>query len=379
MAIATVNKPKAAALSLFDRLGGVPAVRAVIEEFYQRVLKDERLAFFFDGALMANLKVRIARQLASSVPCHQISSTVVLHYRITLISDQSHSLSGIARLFVAYPSLRQQLHQLRFFKIALTEIPKDMNVGALILQKHVRLFTNKGLNETHFDLVAGHLIDTMVHFEVSQDLINEAVAIVSPLRSSFEEGSKLYNRKSDSASISSATEAESEDDADDSSLTNTPSGQSSSNEGTAPAATTITLLDKLGGFSILRKIVEDMYSRIEADATVRTLLREVRDVPRFKLRQVITLKQVLEGKANVQEAMFQQNYEEFHGMHLTKGQYDRLIEHLTRCLKQHHLSHGVIDEFLAAIAEPIRGLCETPCSSSSRPSPSSFESEQVEI
>jgi truncated hemoglobin YjbI len=44
--------------SLFDRLGGVPAVRAVIDEFYKCLLDDERLSFFFRGTRMQVLKVR---------------------------------------------------------------------------------------------------------------------------------------------------------------------------------------------------------------------------------------------------------------------------------------------------------------------------------
>jgi hemoglobin len=44
--------------SLFDRLGGVPAVRAVIDEFYKRLLADDRLSFFFRGTRMHVLKVR---------------------------------------------------------------------------------------------------------------------------------------------------------------------------------------------------------------------------------------------------------------------------------------------------------------------------------
>lgn len=40
--------------SLYQKLGGVPAVKAVIEEFYGRILADEKLAFFFVSCLDTN-------------------------------------------------------------------------------------------------------------------------------------------------------------------------------------------------------------------------------------------------------------------------------------------------------------------------------------
>jgi len=125
---------------LFDRLGGVPAVRATITDFYDRIMADERLAYFFDGANMPNLK----------------------------------------------------MHQLRFFKLALTEIPKDFDVPALILEKHLRLFQDKGLCEDHFDIVAGHLVDSLQSLGVPQDLVDETVAIVGPLRAVFVEGAQKH-------------------------------------------------------------------------------------------------------------------------------------------------------------------------------------------
>lgn len=42
-----------AEMSLYDRLGGEPAVGAVVNEFYDRVLADERVSHFFDDVDMA--------------------------------------------------------------------------------------------------------------------------------------------------------------------------------------------------------------------------------------------------------------------------------------------------------------------------------------
>lgn len=114
-------------------MGGTNAVREVVADFYERILADKELAFFFSDVRMSTLKI----------------------------------------------------HQLQFLKLAFTKIPEDMDVVEFIAKKHDRLFREKGLNETHFDLVATHLVASLKHFNVSEKLIAEAAAIVL-LRPIFE-------------------------------------------------------------------------------------------------------------------------------------------------------------------------------------------------
>jgi hemoglobin len=45
-----------AADSLYDRLGGRDGIRAVVDEFYDRLLADEELGPFFEGTDMDSLK-----------------------------------------------------------------------------------------------------------------------------------------------------------------------------------------------------------------------------------------------------------------------------------------------------------------------------------
>lgn len=126
--------------TLYDRLGGDDAVKAVVEDFYNRLLQDDRLARFFEGQRVERLRA----------------------------------------------------HQLRFLKMAFTEIPKDVDVAELILKKHLHLFEEHGLNETHFDLVASHLVDALKGKKVDDVLISEAAGIVLSLRGVFEEGARKY-------------------------------------------------------------------------------------------------------------------------------------------------------------------------------------------
>lgn len=120
-------------VTLFTKLGGVKAVKAVVAEMYTRLLADEVTAPFFAITNMAHLKQ----------------------------------------------------HQVEFMKIAFTQIPEDLDVPSLLEEKHMRLFLKMGLNETHFDKVADHFVGACNHLGVEQDLIAEAVEVIGPLRSVF--------------------------------------------------------------------------------------------------------------------------------------------------------------------------------------------------
>lgn len=124
--------------SLFERIGGEAAIEAAVELFYEKLVADENLKKFFEGVNMDNLKA----------------------------------------------------HQRKFLQLAFTKIPEDVQVDKLMLEKHDRLF-KMGLDETHFDMVAGHLVATLQALQVKSDLIDEAVAIVGPLRPIFQQGAEM--------------------------------------------------------------------------------------------------------------------------------------------------------------------------------------------
>src|SRR5215472_11350381 len=48
----------AAGVNIYESIGGEPALVAVVDDFYQRVLADPQLAGFFAGASMPRLKGR---------------------------------------------------------------------------------------------------------------------------------------------------------------------------------------------------------------------------------------------------------------------------------------------------------------------------------
>lgn len=72
-----------------------------------------------------------------------------------------------------------------------------MDVPAYLTKAHQRLFETKGLNEKHFDLVAGHLVDALVALGIQKQLIDECVGVVGPLRTVFEQGALNYRQSQD--------------------------------------------------------------------------------------------------------------------------------------------------------------------------------------
>ncbi len=109
--------------SLYDRLGGKKAVAAAVEGFYERVLKDPQLQSFFAKTNMAWLKSRQNQFL-------------------------TQALGG----------------------------PADYK-GRSMKMAH----TGLAIKQSHFDLVAKHLVETLASLKVPQALIDEVVAGVAPL------------------------------------------------------------------------------------------------------------------------------------------------------------------------------------------------------
>jgi len=110
--------------SLFEELGGKPAIEAVVTEFYNRVLADNELKGFFDNTDMD----------------------------------------------------KQRRHQTQFISMALGG--PNHYTGRSMKAAH----DSMQINENHFNLVAGHLVETLKSFNISQADIDQVVAKVGPLK-----------------------------------------------------------------------------------------------------------------------------------------------------------------------------------------------------
>jgi hemoglobin len=109
--------------SVYDRIGGHEALEVVVEDFYCRVLDDNQLSGFFAGSNMKRLKDKQAEFLAAA-------------------------LGGPEPY--AGPSMKQA-HQ------------------------------GRGITMHHFNLVAGHLKDSLCAAGVPPATVTEILGIVAPL------------------------------------------------------------------------------------------------------------------------------------------------------------------------------------------------------
>jgi hemoglobin len=113
--------------TLYDELGGAPAVEAAVELFYRKMLVDDRVAPFFDDTDMDR---QIAKQKAF----------------LTMVFGGPNSYTG-----------------------------KDMREG----HKHL---VARGLNDSHVDIVIGHLGDTLRELGVGEEKIGEVAALANSVR-----------------------------------------------------------------------------------------------------------------------------------------------------------------------------------------------------
>lgn len=115
---------------IFDRLGGEPTIETAVDLFYRKVLADSRVSHFFDDA---DMDAQRAKQKAFL----------------------SWLLGG----------------------------PHDYD-GNELRKAHAPLL-ERGLNETHFDIVAEHLKATLLELKVEGNIIAEAMIVIASTRNAI--------------------------------------------------------------------------------------------------------------------------------------------------------------------------------------------------
>jgi hemoglobin len=119
--LSQLRKPKTD--TIYDRIGGREALEVVVEDFYCRVLDDDHLSCFFAGTNVNRLKGK----------------------------------------------------QVEFFAAALGG--PERYTGAPMKQVH----RGRGITVDHFNLVAGHLTDSLCAAGVAEATIAEILGAISPL------------------------------------------------------------------------------------------------------------------------------------------------------------------------------------------------------
>lgn len=73
--------------------------------------------------------------------------------------------------------------------IAFTALPENFDVRHLVLNRHQKLF-DQGLDQTYFDVVMGHFVDTLREMKIDEDVVEHAIEVISPLRDIFVLGAQ---------------------------------------------------------------------------------------------------------------------------------------------------------------------------------------------
>ncbi len=115
-------------VTLYEQLGGKPAVEAAVDRFYQKVLADDRIKHFFEGV---DMKKQIGKQKAF----------------LTMVFGGPTNYTGL-----------------------------DMRKG------HAHL-VERGLNDSHFDAVVENLGQTLTELGVGSGLIAQVAALAESVRS----------------------------------------------------------------------------------------------------------------------------------------------------------------------------------------------------
>ena len=123
--------------TLYEKLGGKETVKLVVENFYERVLNDDRINHFFEQVDM----------------------------------------------------LKQKMHQIDFLTYAFEG--SERYRGATMREVHKKMVQEKGLSEEHFNAFVEDLVATLKELEISPDLIEEALAVAG----SVEHRNDVLNRK----------------------------------------------------------------------------------------------------------------------------------------------------------------------------------------
>jgi len=126
-AYSTMIKPESSKKSLYDRLGGAPAIDAAVNNFYVKVLSDDRVKHWFAKTNMAH-----------------------------------------------------QHRQQKAFLTAAFGGPNNYK-GRPMDHAHAKL-VKQGLNDSHFDAIAENLQNTLLEMGVEKSLVDEVITAAASLR-----------------------------------------------------------------------------------------------------------------------------------------------------------------------------------------------------
>lgn len=121
--------------TLYEKLGGEPAIKATTELFYKKINADPTLNYFFDG--------------------------------VDMETQKKHMNFFLAYAFGAISSY----------------------TGKNMRESHRHLVDEKGLSALHFDTVLGHMEDSLTQLGIADELIDKVREIMESTRDDVLTGS----------------------------------------------------------------------------------------------------------------------------------------------------------------------------------------------
>jgi truncated hemoglobin YjbI len=167
---------------MLKKLGGKDILQKATDIFYDRQLADPKLARFFRGSEITILK------------WHQFN---LMGTRVSWLNNMWFFCFFLCILIIP----TTEIFRLSFSAtipttpgIAFTALPDNFDVEKLILVRHQHLF-DRGLDETYFDHTVEIFVETLRELKVDPELVDEAKAVIHPLRKYFEEGAELARQR----------------------------------------------------------------------------------------------------------------------------------------------------------------------------------------
>ena len=240
---------------LFERLGGAPAVEATVDKFYAKVIDDDRIKSFFTATDMR----------------------------------------------------RQRRHQRTFLTFAFGG-PNSYN-GRNMRDAHRRIVLEKGLSDTHFDIVLQLLICTLKELGVGDHDVAAVTTIVESIRDDVLCRGEVHKKKK--------------------------------------------LFERIGGDEALDKAVRHFYTKVLADRSVAPFFDGV-DMDKQRQKQKQFLAFVFGGPAAYSAKGMRDGHRHLvRDQGLNDSHFDTILRYLTEALKEMGVSEHDVAE-VSRIAESVR-------------------------
>jgi hemoglobin len=255
----------------------------------------------------------------------RIGGEDALQLAVNRFYEKNVAHEDVARFFVGVDMMLLRAHQFKFMKLAFTEIPEGVDVAGILVKSHSRLF-DMGLNETHFDVIASNLVETMQELGVAADVIDDAVGVVGPLRGIFEEQAK---QRADTREFNSSLESKKS-----------------------------VLLDRIGGEEALQLAVDKFYEKNVAHEDVARFFVGV-DMMLLRAHQFKFMKLAFtEIPEGVDVAgMLVKGHSRLFDMGLNETHFDVIASNLVETMQELGVASDVIDDAVAVVG-PLRGIFE---------------------